>query len=469
MSSSALARADSTPSGSHLGALVALPIALLLWVLPFHSLTIAFFFGVLRTGVTATTIMASWKEAVAVILLTIVVARCVLSRGPGVAIAAPDIAITGLVALAVLFAIVENTIFAAGIPPKVELFGFRSSVFFMLLYYFGRAVPEIAEHSTYIKHLFRVGVVVAAIGVLEQIFVTPRMLVAMGAASYVNDFLGLTVSTAGNEWGLPSNYFSVLGRHLVRRSGSVFLGGQAFALPFLLLMPAATSWVFDRSTRLRLWSVVGYAVIWAGLLVSITRTTILVCVLQVLLYFLISRSPTRVVGTALTALAVFLTAMIVVPGLASFIVATASFQTASSYSHVFDWRSGLVAFFQQPWGHGLGSSDQVAARFGRTPLTADNTFLGYAVDLGVPGLIAYLSVLVTLAHFAWRLFKTASTPGTRMAGATVLLATVGIALNGTSSSPFNSVFLAYNFFILAGAAISIFQRERSYAPVVVSG
>lgn len=463
MPSSALPRAASTRSDSHLGVLVALPIALLLWVLPFHAVTIAFFFGMLRTGMQATMIMASWKEAVAVILVAVVVARCVLSRGPGVTIIAPDIAITGLIALAILFAILENPIFAAGIPPKVELFGFRSSVFFMVLYYFGRGVPEIGERSTYVKHLFRVAVVVAAIGILERIFVTPRMLVAMGAASYMNDFLGLTVSTAGNDWGLPSNYFSVLGRHPIRRAGSVFLGGQAFALPFLLLMPAATAWVFDPSKRLKFWSLVGYAVIWAGLLVSITRTTIIVCALQVVVYFLISRRPTRVVGAVLTSLTVFLTALILVPGLAAFVLQTATFQTASSYSHIFDWRSGMMAFFEQPWGHGLGSSDQVAARFGRTPLTADNMFLGYAVDLGVAGLLGYLAVLVTLCFFSWRLFKNAATVGVRMVAATVLLTTLGIALNGTSSSPFNSVFLAYNFFILAGAAISVYQRRSLLA------
>jgi hypothetical protein len=460
MPSSALAPADST---ARTGALLALPIVLLLWILPFHAVTIAFFFGVLKTGMQATMIMASWKEAVAVVLVSIVVFRCVLSRGPSVTIMAPDVAITGLVTLAVLFAIVENPLFAAGIPPKVELFGFRSSVFFMLLYYFGRGVPEIGERPTYVKHLFRVAVLVAAIGILERIFVTPQMLVAMGAASYMSDFLGLSVATAGNDWGLPSNYWSVLGRTPVRRAGSVFLGGQAFALPFLLLMPAATAWVFDPSKRLKFWRLAGYAVIWAGLLVSITRTTIIVCALQVVLYFLISRRPTRVVGAVLTALAVFLTALILVPGLASFVLATATFQTASSYSHIFDWRSGIVAFFEQPWGHGLGSSDQVAARFGRTPLTADNVFLGYAVDLGALGLIGYLAILITVGFFSLRLFTSAPTTGTRMVAATVFLTTLGIALNGTSSSPFNSVFLAYNFFILAGAAISAYQRAGSPA------
>src|SRR6266550_8102817 len=135
----------------------------------------------------------------------------------------------------------------------------------MMLYYVGRGVPELGERSTYIKHLFRIAVLVATIGVLERIFVSPRMLVALGAASYVNDFLGLTASTVGNDWGLPSNYWSVLGRHPVRRAGSVFLGGQAFAIPFLILMPAATAWVFDPTKRLKFRSLAGYAIIWAGL------------------------------------------------------------------------------------------------------------------------------------------------------------------------------------------------------------
>jgi hypothetical protein len=457
-----------SPRDSNLRALVALPIVLLLWVLPFHAVTIAFFFGVLRTGMRATMIMAAWKEGVAIILLSIVVVRAILTRGPHVGIVASDVAITGLIALAVLFAIVENPIFDAQIPANVEVFGLRSSVFFMALYYVGRGVPELGERSTYIKHLFRVAVVVALIGVLERIFVSPRMLVALGAASYVNDFLGLTASTVGNDFGLPSNYWSVLGRVPVRRAGSVFLGGQAFALPFLLLIPAATSWVFDPSRRLRFWSMVGYLIIWLGLLVTITRTTIIVCALQVIVYFLITRRPTRVVGTALSALAVFLVAMVLVPGLAAFVLATVSFQTASSYSHVFDWRRGLTAFFERPWGHGLGSSDQVAARFGRTPLTADNVFLGYAVDLGVVGLLGFLAVLFTVGVLSWRLFQESSSPAVRLVAATVFLTNLGIALNGTSSVPFNSVFLAYNFFLLAGAAVTAHGRRNLAATPAVS-
>lgn len=454
-------------SRARAGALAALPIVLFLWVLPFHAVTIAYFFGVLRTSVQATTLLASWKEGVAVTLLAIVIVRAILSRGPGARIVAPDVPIAALIGLAVLFAMTENPIFGARIPPKVELFGFRSSVFFMLLYFVGRGVPEIGERSTYIKHLFLVAVVVSLIGILERIFVSPRMLVAMGAASYMTDFLGLTVSTAGNDWGLPSNYFSVLGRTPVRRAGSVFLGGQAFALPFLLLMPAATAWVFAPQRRLKVSSVLGYVIVWAGLLVTITRTTIIVCALQVIAYFLICRRPTRVVGAVLSAAAVFFLALLVVLGLATFVLSTALFQTASSYSHVFDWQRGLRAFFEMPWGHGLGSSDQVAARFGRVPITADNMYLGYAVDLGLLGLVGYLAILFTLAFVSWRLFKASKIAEIQLVAATVLLTTLGIALNGASSAPFNSVFLAYNFFLLAGAAMSAF--ERSAFPKAAAG
>jgi hypothetical protein len=92
-------------------------------------------------------------------------------------------------------------------------------------------------------------------------------------------------------------------------------------------------------------------------------------------------------------------------------------------------------------------------------------FLGYAVDLGVFGLIAHLAVLFTIAVASWRFFKEAETVGTRLVAATVFLTNLGIAFNGTSSSPFNSVFLAYNFFLLAGAAVTAAQR-RGWRPMV---
>jgi hypothetical protein len=232
-------------------------------------------------------------------------------------------------------------------------------------------------------------------------------------------------------------------------------------------MPAATSWVFDPERRIKLARILGYIVIWMGLLVTITRTTIIVCALQVLIYFLMTRRPTRVVGAILITVGVFLTALLLVPGLASFVLATAPFQTSSSYSHLFDWTRGIVAFSEMPWGHGLGSSDQVAARFGRIPITADNMFLGYAVDLGLVGLLCYVTVIFTIAVASWRLFRLSEGLEARAVAATVFLATFGIALNGVSSSPFNSVFLAYNFFILAGAAVTAYQRRSaSWHPIV---
>src|SRR3954470_1045461 len=95
--------AVAPPRARRMAPLLALPIALFIWVLPFHAVTIAFFFGVLRSSMQATMAMAAWKEGVAVILLAAVAMRCVLSRGPRVWIAAPDVAITALVALAAVF------------------------------------------------------------------------------------------------------------------------------------------------------------------------------------------------------------------------------------------------------------------------------------------------------------------------------------------------------------------------------
>ena len=194
---------------------------------------------------------------------------------------------------------------------------------------------------------------------------------------------------------------------------------------------------------------------------TITRTTIIVCALQVLLYFLITPGPHASSQHMLWSLTSFFSSSCC-PRLAFFVLATATFQQPAA---ILTCSIGAVVSrhsLTNPGGW-VGSSDQVARVFAATPITADNMFLGYGVDLGALGLVAYLAVVFTIGLFSWRLFRNASTPDTRLVAATVFLTNIGIALNGASSSPFNSVFLAYNFFLLAGAAVSAYQRRGSTA------
>ncbi|MEO7041063.1 MAG: O-antigen ligase family protein [Gemmatimonadaceae bacterium] len=438
--------------------IVARALPALTWGLTFHILAIALLFGYFRMSENTVRAIAAWKETFAALVLLATIVRMLRGTGTRTAVVATDLLAAGWIGLAVVFVLTENILWRNNISTVGAFLGLRDAAFFVLFYFVGRGTPEIGEDDRMLKRAFIVLAVVSAVAVLEQIFVTPRMLVAMGVASYVNTFLGTPLSTSGNSFGLPDNYWSLMGGHLVRRSGSVFLSSQGFATPFLVLLPAATMWLWGRAKSPTFWQRAWYCVIWAGLLASFTRAVILICALQLLLALIYLKRPT---GAALIA-AIILTALVgvmaVSPGIANFVFETITWQSGSSTSHLKDWTNGITAFFEQPWGYGLGTTDQTAQRVGLSPITADNMYLKYAVEMGVLGLLAIVGTLAAFTVSSVRLIQRGTTTAQRALGVTVALATVGIALDGMTAVVFNNPIVAYLFFWFAGSCVTLAQR-----------
>jgi hypothetical protein len=431
-----------------------------LWMLPFHSLVIAVLFGFLGMDAGFVRRIAAWKEAAIVLLLFWALIRTLSGRGRRTSIVATDVLITGLIGLAVISMVVADPVFHAGIPAGAQLYGFRDAVLFMLLYYVGRSMPELAESEIVLKQAYFIALVVSIIGIVERIFVTPEMLVVLGVSSYINDFLGLAAYTSNNAWGLPANYWTDMGGLAVRRAGSVYLHSQGFALPFLFLMPAASAWMLNRKSKHGFLLSLGYVVIWGGLLVSITRVTTVICVMQVVLFYLMMRRPEWALGSIVTTLLAVGVTVLFVPGLLHFAWQTLSWQTGSSTTHLKDWGEGAIAFFEQPWGHGLGTTDSAPLRFFQEPLSSDNMYLTYGVQLGLLGLLAFVAMLGTILVRSWRSVWVAPTDTERRFLAVVALATFGIFLNGITSMVFSSNVLAYVYFLCAGAAMTAADQLR---------
>lgn len=442
-------------------------LAWVTWGLTFHILAVAVLFGLFHLPTELVRGIAAWKEIVGVLLLATVIVRAAAGRGPRVTVSGADLCAGGWVALTVMYFLTENSVWHAFVPMKAALFGLRDATFFVIFYFIGRATPEIALDERWLKRSYLVLLITCTIAVLEQLFVTPQMLVLLGVASYVRDFLGTEVFTQGNAFGLPDNYWSLMGGHLVRRSGSVFLSSQGFAIIFVLLLPPATIWVLDRRDRARAWATAGYLVIWAGLLVTFTRAAIGVAVLQLTLILAARRRITGIALAAAVGLAVVVAGMLAVPGLATFAMETVTFQTGSSTSHVKDWTNGITAFLEQPWGHGLGTTDQSAVRGGLEPLTADNLYLKYAVEMGVAGFAVLVATLGAFASAGARLARSGTTDSTRALGTTVLLATVGVAIYGMTGVIFSDPLIAYLLFWFAGAAVTHAQRAPAAVPALV--
>jgi hypothetical protein len=429
-------------------------LILFLWILPFHSLIIAVLFGYF--GVTAGTarMIAAWKEVAIIGLLLWVGIRTLAGRGRNSPVVATDFAVTTLIVLAIISVIVADPLFYARIPVGAEFYGLRDGFFFLLLYYVGRSMPELAESETLLKQAYFVALVISVVGIVERIFITPEMLVVLGVASYVNDFLGLAAYTTTNVYGLPANYWTDMGGVAVRRSGSVFLHSQGFALPFLFLMPAASAWVLNQKRRHPILVRIGYALIWGGLLTSITRMTTIICLTQVVLFYVMVRRPEWALGSVVTTIAAVAVTALVIPGLLHFAWETLSWQSGSSTTHLRDWGEGALAFLEQPWGHGVGTTDSAPLRFLRVPLTSDNMYFSYGVQLGVLGLVALVGMLGSILAISWRSAWVAATESQRRFFAVVALMTFGVLLNGATSMVFSSNFLAYVFFLCAGAAMT---------------
>jgi O-antigen ligase len=148
----------------------------------------------------------------------------------------------------------------------------------------------------------------------------------------------------------------------------------------------------------------------------------------------------------------------------TFVWETLTWETDSSFTHLGDWTEGFMSFLGHPLGVGLGSTDFVAARFGLTPLTADNQYLRYAVEMGGLGLLLHLAVLGGALAVGVRAFATSpgSAPG-RDYGLLLAVTTFGIALNAVTAVVFNSMMLAYPFFWLAGAVTTLAVRPKAAA------
>jgi O-antigen ligase len=445
-------------------ALSRIAFPLLAWGLAFHSFVIAILFGPMGMQEGSVRAIAAWKEIALLFLVFVVFMRAVLGLGPRVTLVWTDFWISGLFIVALAYLAGGAVLLGNHVNIGIQLLGMRQAVFFMLIYFVGRATPDLIDDST-MKKIFILVIVTCVLGILERFLVPPIALVALGVSAYFNEFLGATSMTVGNDFGLPTNYWAILGGHEVRRAGSVYLGGQGFAVPFLLFYPLVTAWVFWRPKR-SVWLTLAYVMICIAVLLTITRMTILVVMLQSLLLILLRRKPEWAVAGLALATMLFLAALLLVPGFPVYVLHTLSGQEASTAGHLTDWTNGALAFIEQPWGFGLGTADQAAARSGLAHITGDNLYLTYAVQMGFLGVMLLVLALGSITGHALNLFRRAQNETQARMGAAIWLAAIGLMINGMTAVVFSSITFGWLFFWLAGAVVTTSQRVTPVAAPV---
>jgi hypothetical protein len=448
-------------------------LAIFCWLLPFHIVTMAVLYGGLNISAGVVRTLAAWKEA---LLVACVVAAIVATvRRPREAnrtrssVNWVDTAVAALLVIATCHLAASGPWLNSELTLVGRAYAFRDVALFLLLYFVGRATgDDVAENPATLSRLYTIGVIVAIGAVIEYIFVPPELLAAIGTSRYFSEFLGAGAFTANNVYGLPDNYADLIAGRWVRRAGSTYLSSTALASAQVISIAAASVLVFRRDRvahRLR-W--LGYVMIWVGLLLSITRMSIVAALVESLLIALWYRRWGMAISVVGGAIAAGCLAVVVIPELRGFLIDTLTFQTPSSVTHIAAWTAGLDVSLAHPLGAGLGSTDETAVRFGaQAPLTGDNLFFKYSAELGIPAFFVHLLALVGIGAAGWRAAKHAPDVGGRQIGLVVLALTVGILINGMTAVLYNSNFLSYVYFWLAGSAVTVAyarpvaQRETS--------
>lgn len=424
---------------------------LVTWGLAFHLAVVCLLYGPLGIPEGIVRAVAAWKE-LAVVLLVAWAAWRVARRPAALVPTLPDVAAVAIAGLVVARGAAELALPKGNPIPVPLLYGARDLGLPFALYLVGRTTPGLLRDPALLRRLVLVGLIATAVAVVERVLPV-EALVVVGVPKYYNEFLGLSGFTEGSPFDLPYSYFTDLGADAFRRAGSIFLGGQGFAVALLLILPAAQVLALRGGARAARWWL-AYGVLWFGLLLTVTRMTIVAAAVEAVAVLLLAGRPVAL--GLLSSLGVAGTGGLLLASSAvrSFVWRTLTFDTTSSVSHVSDWLEGVDAMWRYPLGAGLATADATAERFGRTPLTADNLLLKYGVELGVPGLVAFAAFLAGVLLLARR--GAARVDGTGRAGAIYVVAvTVGVVVNGLTAVVTNLPFLGYLWPWLAGAAVAM--------------
>jgi len=417
-------------------------------LLPLHSFLITLLIAQVGLSLSLGRAIAAWKELLLVgTFFAVIVQALVRGRIPRpVWLDAIAAAWLGLVLLHFGFSLV----FRPAVPVVALAYGARDWMLYLLPYFVGRLVVFNERYfEKVLTAIAAIGVLTSAFGIVEYFFIPTSWWISFGVPYYFGTFLGLVYPDYLG--GLPPNFWAEVAGNAVRRAVSTHLSGQGFALPFLIILPV----VLCRYLRRPAWANLAWVgICGVGLLLSITRMTIIACGIQVvLLLWLYPRRSWLLIAMALVGM-LLLGGLVGNSRFREFVVDTVTLSDTSGGARPAQWAVGLRDLVTYPLGRGLGFSGQVGARFGQGGVGSEAGYFKITGDLGLPGLLLFLAWFSGVLFYAWRLIHRRE-GAWRQLGLIGFVAAVGFLVNNLTAPPDQSPFTIYVFAWLAGLTVRV--------------
>lgn len=371
-------------------------VYLILLILPFHIMIMVFLFGFMGLSQEIVRGLASWKDATLCLLIFTIILGIVLSGKKRFQLASSDVFAYLFLLQLFLYLVFGSVLLGSKVQLVGRLYGLRDSGALFACYLLGRAIEcKTNELERLFKVVLTVASIISIIGLVEWIFLPDEFFVFLGVSTYFSDFLG--VDYTGEAWGqgLPANFWTYMGSSYVRRSVSVYMSSQGFAITFLVVLPISVYFMLYKSKdrRKSFWIFVLNAV---ALLATITRTTIIACIMVFFIMAKLAGKSGWVKKGFLGALLLFVLGVVFSPGVRTLIMETITWKSDSSVSHVGSWQQSLHMLEGSPiFGYGLSEAGQNSARFGGRAVGEENVFFRVVGEMGSIGLLLYIGFWVT--------------------------------------------------------------------------
>ncbi len=418
-------------------------------LLPVHSLTLTILLVHGRLPLTAVRLIASWKETLLIGLLCLVILHLLGHKLP-VRLLWVDWAALAWLSLVIIYFGFHDALFTEPTSLVVKLYGTRDWLLYLAPYFIGRFIIfSSTSQRRILKTILTVGFITSLIGIIEYLFIPTEWHVVLGVPRYFSEVLG--TAYPAHQLGLPENYWIHIGQRL-RRAVSTHLSAQAFAMPFLVIMPIAVYNLYARLTRYRHLILLVCAL---ALLFTITRMTIVVCFLQALLMLWLLWRRWQLTAVCLFALLIFTLAVGFSPGFRQYVINTITLNDSSTRVRPQQWVDGWQDLVDNPLGHGLGSTGRTSGRFtARGEIGSEAGYLKVTGALGWPGLLLFLLWFGGIIFICWQAIPTTTGYAQGIVMVTLVTA-VGFLLNNLTAPPDQSPFTIYIFGWLAGLSVQL--------------
>ncbi len=340
-----------------------------------------------------------------------------------------------------------------------KLLAFKSISFFPFIYFTGRLINFRKINLNEIFSFIGLLTVLSALVLLYELYTYTHLQSHTGYALYNQQYYNQDPS--GN-YGLSWTFEIENG---MKRFASFFSTPLEFSAATLVATAALAALITNNDNSFRFTPFTQLVLISTGatILFALSRASFASYGIIIYMYAFVTNKKEIIkwIHRGIIAVILIIAFFAIENDLIEFVINTITFSNASSVGHIIEWVNGIEAIAKQPLGMGLGESGRLSA-FEGVNTGGENQFIIIGVQLGLVGLILYLSAYIISIKKAIQTIKT-QTGKIRRLALFILLVKIGLFIPMFTAEVESYIYISYTTWFLTGLLFNMLAQKKEKA------